>query len=734
MMGPDMEQAELPDRDRPDLSAWIEALEHVARHYNVPFSAQGARQLAQALETPDKAESIIRVSRKLGLRAKPVRLRKLHSWRLPVLVEFENGLVGVVVALSAERHASVVFSGDAGQPTPIPLDDLLNETRLMVLARPQRAIADERVDAYIAPYRRNWFRRIALRDLRPYAHVMLASLMANLLALAGIIFSMQVYDRVVPANSMNTLFVLFSGVLLAVLFDFIIRRLRTGILDTVGKRVDLRMSDVLFGHALRVKNTARPTSTGTFIAQLRDMEQVRELLTSTTASAVSDLPFFFLFLGIFWLIGGPLVIIPAAALLLLVAPGLMAQGKLRASAREAMREASLRNAMLVEAVQGIEDVKALQAEERFQQRWNHFNAVAAEAQLRLRSITSALTGWGHTVQTGTFAVIVFFGAPLVMNGDMTTGALVACSILGSRMMAPMAQITQVFGRLQQTKVGLKSLNAIMEMPVDHPDTEVRVSATALRGAYHMRMAVFTYGDFSMQPALTVKDLDIEAGEKVAVLGKNGAGKSTFLQALSGMMEPFSGDVTLDDLALGHIDPADVRRDVGLLTQNARLFHGTIRDNVTLGAPHASQDALFEALAMVGADEFIRRLPQGLDHPIQEGGLGLSGGQRQSLLLARLLIRQPTIILLDEPTAAMDEATERQFITRFNDWAADRTVVIATHRMRILDLVERIVVFDNGQVALDDRKDAALKVLQGVKKVVPANRPGNRQAANEESRS
>ncbi|WP_404933520.1 type I secretion system permease/ATPase [Nitratireductor sp. L15S-10] len=732
MIGPDMEQTELPDRDGPDLWAWIEALEHVARHYNVPFSAQGARQLAQALETPDKAEGIVRVSRKLGLQAKPVQFRKLHTWRLPVLVELESGLVGVVTALSADRHASVVFSGDAGQSTPIPLDDLLAKTRLMVLARPERAIADERVDAYIAPYRKHWFRRIALRDLRPYAHVMLASLMANLLALAGIIFSMQVYDRVVPANSMNTLFVLFSGVLLAVLFDFIIRRLRTGILDTVGKRVDLRMSDVLFGHALRVKNSARPTSTGTFIAQLRDMEQVRELLTSTTASAVTDLPFFFLFLGIFWLIGGPLVIIPAAALLLLIVPGLMAQGKLRASAREAMREASLRNAMLVEAVQGIEDVKALQAEERFQQRWNHFNAVAAGAQLRLRSITSALTGWGHTVQTGTFAVIVFFGAPMVMNGDMTTGALVACSILGSRMMAPMAQITQVFGRLQQAKVGLKSLNTIMEMPVDHPDAEVRVPAAALRGSYRMRMAVFTYGDFSMKPALTVKDLDIAAGEKIAVLGKNGAGKSTFLQALSGMLEPLSGDVTLDSLALGQIDPADVRRDVGLLTQNARLFHGTIRDNVTLGAPHASHEALFEALAMVGADEFIRRLPKGLDHPIQEGGLGLSGGQRQSLLLARLLIRQPTIVLLDEPTAAMDEATERQFITRFHDWATDRTVVIATHRMRILELVERIVVFDNGHVALDDSKDAALKVLQGVKKVVPANRSGNRQVASEGS--
>jgi ATP-binding cassette, subfamily C, bacterial LapB len=523
---------------------------------------------------------------------------------------------------------------------------------------------------------------------------------------------MQVYDRVVPAKSMSTLVVLFIGVVMAVGFDFVMRKVRTAIIDVVGKRADIRISDVVFGHALRVKNQHRPKATGTFIAQLRDLEQVRELLTSTTVSAIADLPFFFLFLGLFAYIGGWLAVIPAGALLLLVTPGLIAQRKLKRVAGLAMRESSLRNAMLVEAVQGIEDVKALQAEGVFQQKWNTFNAASADAQVELREITSTLTGWGHSIQTSVFAVIVFCGAPMVMAGDMSTGSLVACSILGSRMMAPMAQLTHVLSRLQHAKIGLQSLNTIMKMPVDHPPAEARLSVGSLQGEYRFRNAVFHYGQPAGRPALTLTDFRVDAGETIALLGKNGAGKSTLLQALSGQLEPFSGEALIDNLAIDHIDPSDLRREVGLLTQSSRLFHGTIRENVLLGAQNASQQALLGALQMTGADYFIRTLPSGIDHLIDEGGRGLSGGQQQALLLSRLLIRNPSVVLLDEPTASMDEATERLFIRRFAEWSRNKTVVIATHRMRVLDLVERAVALDNGRVVVDAAKDQALRILRG----------------------
>jgi ATP-binding cassette subfamily C protein LapB len=326
----------------------------VARHYDVPFSLQGAQRLALSLEGAPVDEQIGRLARKLGLRIKPSdpATMSLTSWRLPIVVQLRYTSVGVVMALGSKGEATVFFSGDGGLPVTIPADTLLEQTRRLIVPRPERAMADERVDAYIAPHRKHWFRRLAFSDIRPYGHVMLASLVANILALAGVLFSMQVYDRVIPANSYNTLYVLFLGVMLALAFDFVMRRLRTRIIDIVGKRADVRMSDLVFGHALRVRNRERPTSTGTFIAQLRDLEQVRELLTSTTVAAIADLPFFFLFLFIFWVIAGPLAAVPLAALFVLLLPGLLLQGRLRACANEAMRESSLRNAMLVEAVQG----------------------------------------------------------------------------------------------------------------------------------------------------------------------------------------------------------------------------------------------------------------------------------------------------------------------------------------------------------------------------------------------
>lgn len=332
-----------------------------------------------------------------------------------------------------------------------------------------------------------------------------------------------------------------------------------------------------------------------------------------------------------------------------------------------------------------------------------------------------LTVWTHNVQTGVFAVVVFTGAPMVIAGDMTTGALVACSVLGSRMMAPMAHITQVLSRLQQAKVGLASLNTIMKMPIDYPENENRIQTPHIKGSYSFKTALYRYGDENSPPALLLRNLNIKAGEKIAVLGKNGSGKSTLLQAMSGLMQAKSGEVLLDDLAMNHIDPADIRRDVGLMTQNARLFHGTLLENIIMGAPQAEPAQILPVLKMVGADEFIRKLPKGLDHIVLEGGLGLSGGQKQSLLLARLLIRNPSVLLLDEPTAAMDEATERHFIDNLRKYSGEKTLVIATHRMRALDLVDRIIVVESGVIALDEQKETALKILKGLANVPPPAR-------------
>ncbi|MBW1247281.1 type I secretion system permease/ATPase [Pseudomonas tolaasii] len=695
-----------------DYEVWLEAILAVARHYRLECSAQSVRLAAQWTDSASVEEVVRRMARQAGLNCviADFSASTLMQRQLPLVLQFDDGQVGVLQTLGEDDTLGIAYSGDGGLQSLLGRRELLEQARKVVILRPVGAVRDTRVDDYIKPYQKNWFSSIVLRDLRPYGYVMLASLVTSVLGLAGVLFSMQVYDRVIPAESMPTLYVLFGGVMLALVFDFIMRITRVRITDMLGKRADLRVSDLVFGHAIRLRNSARPKSTGSFISQLKELEQLRELITSSTATALADLPFFLLFLVIYWMIAGPLVAVPLVAVLFLVVPGLLAQKKLAALASESMREASLRSAMLVETVQGLDDIKALQAEQRFQQQWNHYNATCGDASLRLRMLTNKLVAWSNNVQGSVFAVVVVFGAPMVMASDMTTGSLVAASILASRMMAPMSQITQVLTRWQQAKVALHSLNRIMELPVDHAEGSKRVHLPVLTGHYVLNQAAFQYSEDAPVPALRVADLQIQSGERIAILGRNGAGKSTLLQALAGMLDLKAGSISLDGVALGHIDPADVRRDVGLMTQNSRLFHGTLRDNLIMGAPHASDQEILQALALTGAADFIGKFADGMDHMILEGGLGLSGGQRQSLLLSRLIIRQPHIVLLDEPTASLDEATERQLIQHLDRWAAGRTLIIATHRMSVLSLVNRIIVVDNGQIIVDDSKDNAIARL------------------------
>lgn len=694
--------------------AWIEAMVMIAKHYRLEVSKENISLTSHWLKNEPLSDVLRAMARQAGLSLSVIKLKKheLSVWRLPLVVQLKDGQIAVVDTLDKKGNVGITYSGDSGIKSHITEEDLLENVTLAVVLRPSHTVADSRIDDYIKPHDRDWFKKIVLRDWKPYAHIFIASFIVNVLALSGILFTRQVYDRVIPAESYPTLYVLFSGVMIAIIFGFIMRKLRTRITDLLGKRADLRISDRVFGHALRIKNAVRPKSTGTFISQIRELDSIREMLTSTTVTAFADIPFFLLFCVVFWYLAGSLVLIPIFAVILMVIPGLLVQKKLRKFANEAMRESSLRNAMLVEAIQGNEDIKTLQAEQRFQHQWNNYNAVSADVNLRLRSLVSYLTSWTQSIQTAAFVVIVLFGAPMVMEGDLTTGSLIAASILGGRMIGPMAGLTQVLSRWQQAKVALKGINQLMELPVDNPDGEKRVHKSVIAGNYKIQKASFFYGEENPVPALQVKSLEIKAGEKIAILGRNGAGKSTLLQVLSGMLEPKNGVVSLDDVSMSHIDPADVRRDIGFMSQNSCLFHGSIRENLMLGAPMATDEDLLKVLNMTGAAEFVRKIPTGLDYVIAEGGIGLSGGQRQSLLLARTFLRNPYIVLLDEPTASLDDVTEKHLLKSLSSWMKGKTMIVATHKMSIVNMVDRIIVIDNGQIVLDDSKDIAIAKLSG----------------------
>lgn len=688
---------------------WLQAIIAVAQHYRIQPSEEQIRLQLDWNKYHNIDDMLALITRQVGLNVRQADFSTdvLNPWRLPVVVELNDGQVAVIEKVDAAGNVSLQLSGDQGLSQCFNVQQLQANAKRVYIFRPETSVPDARVDEYIKPYEKSWFWDIVLKDWRRYTDIMVASMIANILALATIIFSMQVYDRVVPSQSIPTLWVLAGGVLIAAIFEFVLRIARVYLSDIIGKRADLKISDRVFGHALRIRNKDRARSTGSFISQIRELEGVRELVTSTTISAIADLPFFFLFLVIFWMIGGNIFWVMLLVVPLMILPGFLVQKKLAQLATEGMRESAIRNAILVEAVQGIEDIKLLRAEARFQNQWNHMNEVSADVSMRQRKIVGWLNAWTQKIQGLTYAIVVLVGCFAVMKGDMTTGALVACSILSSRMLAPISQVTGVLGRWQQAKVAKNGLDELMQKPVDRPERAQLIQRKVLLGDYDFKGVVFKYTEDDPRPTLVIPQLKIGVGEKVAILGRNGAGKSSLLQLLAGMQLPVQGKISLDGVDQSLLDPDDIRRDMALLNQNAHLFFGTIRENLTLGAPLATHEEIVRALQITNALEIVEQKKEGLDHVILEGGVGFSGGQKQALLLTRLLLRNPNIVLLDEPTASIDDVSEKVLIQHLKQWLGHRTLVVATHRPAVLQLVDRIIVVHEGKIIKDGPRDAIL---------------------------
>lgn len=693
---------------------WILAMGRAAGRFGLPCDIPALRQQMRWFENLPVQRRLERLGALLGLQIS-IRPKNNVKWRneiMPVMAQLEDGSVLILENMDAEKHVSYWLSDCGDMVREEELDALLARIQpdvvlLGIAARGQ----DSRIDDFVQPYREHWFWHHFKHAGRKLSEISLASVLGNVLALAGILFSMQVYDRVIPAQSYPTLWVLFIGVLFAAFLEYFIRLSRTHISDLMGKHIDLKVSSMFFARALAIKNDARPKSTGSFISQLREIDQVRELLASTTVGAAMDMPFVLLFLAIMAMVGGPLVAIPLIAIPLIVIPGILIQWPLAKLAKEGMRESAIRNAVLVESIEGVEDIKALQAEPYFQRQWEQTHHVSAAIGMKQRVWGARLSGWASTVQQITYAGMLVLGAYLVLAGDITTGTMVACSLLSSRTIAPLMQLTMVFSRWQHAKSAMTGLNELLKKPLDRDPEKKMAHCPALAGHYQFENVQYSYDIEKGEQALYIPELEIKPGERVALVGKVGAGKSTLLKLLSGQAEPSKGKLIIDGVDMAHIDPVDVRRQIGLLSQDSRLFFGTLRQNLMLGHPHATDQELIQALRISGALGMVQKDAASLDRMINEGGRGLSGGQRQMVMLSRMIVRNPQVVLLDEPTASMDEQLESYVIRQLQSWMAGRTLVLVTHRPALLAMVDRIIVMDNGKVVADGSRDEILGQAQ-----------------------
>ncbi|MEY3793544.1 MAG: hypothetical protein RLZZ189_312 [Pseudomonadota bacterium] len=562
--------------------------------------------------------------------------------------------------------------------------------------------------------------RVILRE------TVLASLMATFLALGISFFSMQVYDRVIPSSAMQTLLVLTSGVLIAIFFEWLIKHVRSQLYETLIDQVDQRLARNVYLRFLSVRLDQMPSSVGALASQMRGYETIRSFMTSTTTNLMVDAPFALFFACVIGLIAGVVAWIPTFFFVLSIAIGLYYRKRLENTAKEGMAAGNLKTGILVETIEGAETIKAGQGGWRMLTRWMRTSNTARECELEMRRISEQSQHLAATFQQVSYVLLVAIGAYLVTRSDISQGALIACSILSSRVLSAVAIIPNQIVQWSHAKASLQSLDKIWSLEDDHHGQAHPITIENIRGEFRLEKVTSYYQG---NRALSVPQLIIRPGEKIGILGPVGSGKTTLLRALSGMYKPQEGRVLLDGIDIAHIDKPLLAEHIGYVQQDGRLFSGTLRDNLILGQVDPGDQAILEAARRTGLMQaVITPHPQGLQRPIYEGGSGLSGGQRQLVNLTRTLLRQPSIWLLDEPTASMDRNTETQTMQTLKEAISPTdTLVLVTHKSEMLDLVDRLIVVYNHQIALDGPKQEVLHQLHQPKPVAANHSTHLRQA-------
>ncbi|MCB1889981.1 MAG: type I secretion system permease/ATPase [Rhodocyclaceae bacterium] len=700
-----------PDVSARGVDVLLECLLAVIRSHGGTLTGEAAVAGLPLDGAPLPPSLIGRAARRAGFASRIVRqpLSSLNDALLPAIVLLEGDTACVVVERD-EAGYTVIHPELGDAVTHVPAKALaVRYAGTTIYVRPEFRF-DARAPEVGHIRGRHWFWSTLADNATLYRDVLLAALMINVFAVALPLFTMNVYDRVVPNNATDTLWILAVGVALVVAADALLRTLRGYFVDLAGSRVDVRLSAYIMERVLGIRLEHRPISAGSFAANLRSFETVRDFITSATITAFVDLPFGVIFLLVIGWIALPMTVPVIVGACVVGLYALSVRPKMQALTETTYRASAQRNATLVESLVGLETVKSLGAEGVMQKRWESSAAFLARvgAQLRLLSATTA-NGAMWAQQSVNIALIVT-GVYLIGEGELTLGGLIACSMLGSRALQPVGQVTALLVQYHNAATALKSLDEILSQPVERPMGSNFVTRQRFDGGIEFKDVSFSYPG-QEATALRNVSLRINPGEHVAILGRVGSGKTTLQKLILGLYQPTEGAVLIDGIDLRQIDPAELRRHVGYVSQDANMFYGTLRDNLTIAARQATDEQILEAARVGGIVEFVNSHPQGFDLMVGERGESLSGGQRQGVAIARAAINRPQILLLDEPTGAMDHSSEEEVKRNLAAFARGRTLLIVTHRTSLLELASRVIVVDGGRVVADGPKDRVVEALR-----------------------
>ena len=573
------------------------------------------------------------------------------------------------------------------------------------------ARTDDRAGPAAIESGRDWFWGVFKKHKTLYVEVLIAAAMINLFAVSSSLFVMNVYDRVVPNNAIETLWALAAGIMIVYFFDFVLRNLRAHFLDYAGRQADVKISGALFEQMMGMTMKVRPASAGVLAANMKEFETLRDFFTSATISALVDLPFVFVFIALIALIGGPVAFVPLAGIPLIVGVGFLLQGPLQKIIKESLHESALKNALLFETITGLETIKVQAAEGHTQRNWEELTEKSSRTSVRSRQIAAFAQHWAMFVQQMVSVWIVIVGVFLIAEGNLSMGGLIACVILSGRAMAPLAQVAGLMTRLAQSRQAMEQLDELMQKPVERPADKHFITVPHMEGRIEFRDVVFHYPGQTV-PALNKLDFTIEPGERVGVIGAVGSGKTTIERLLLNLYEPDSGTVQIDGTDVRQLDPGDLRRNIGAVQQSPQLFYGSVRQNITMGHETAPDAAVLRAAEMSGVMEFLRDSSAGLDTQVGERGEALSGGQRQAVAIARALLYDPSVLIMDEPTASMDPASENRLKKRLETLCKGKTTIIITHKGSMLSLVDKLILIDRGRLVAYGPRDEVIKKLQG----------------------